>query len=211
MHLRSLLAAGAVAALLAPSLATARIVHSTCIDGVLVHRRCRIPIAGLCRPVCDADQTCNGVCTFVLPCSPVPACVPETVTVSVGEKKVVTFPPTKFILRCRRHPAGIRCPMPTTTTSTTTTSTMTSTTLPCHFDTASNGCQGGCPEAGTECLLVAADQCACRLPGCHTCWLSVSDFCTDKPCSSDADCRTEPNLFCLADKCEVPCPTSTTP
>ena len=39
------------------------------------------------------------------------------------------------------------------------------------------------------------------LPGCHTCWISVSDSCSDIICSSDLDCRLQPNLFCMPDRC----------
>ena len=67
----------------------------------------------------------------------------------------------------------------TTGCAASTSSTTTSTTLPCHFEATSNGCQGGCPGPGAQCVLIAPDQCDCRLPGCHTCWLTVSDFCTD--------------------------------
>jgi hypothetical protein len=41
---------------------------------------------------------------------------------------------------------------------------------------------------------------------CRTCWISVSDLCTAQPCTSDLDCQTGPNLFCMPDKCPVPCP-----
>ena len=41
---------------------------------------------------------------------------------------------------------------------------------------------------------------------CRTCWLSVSDLCTSKPCTNDTDCQVEPNLFCLPDRCQVACP-----
>ena len=81
-------------------------------------------LGGPCRPVCDTDQTCNGVCTFALRCRPEIGCVSETVTVAVGEKKVVTFYPmspdglprpgstrARLILRCRRHPPAIPCPV----------------------------------------------------------------------------------------------------
>ena len=76
MCLRSRLLAALVALLVAPSLAPARVIHFTCRDGVLVRRlserRCRVGEIGPCGPLCDADQTCNGVCTFVLPiCPPV--------------------------------------------------------------------------------------------------------------------------------------------
>src|SRR5439155_21221020 len=98
----------------------AQVLHFACRDSVLVHRlserRCRIEeLGGPCRPVCDTDQTCNGVCTFALRCRPEIGCVSETVTVAVGEKKVVTFYPmspdglprpgstrARLILRCRR-------------------------------------------------------------------------------------------------------------
>ena len=114
--------------LLASSLAAAQVLHFACRDGVLVRRlserRCRIEeLGGPCRPVCDTDQTCNGVCTFALRCRPEIGCVSETVTVAVGEKKVVTFYPmspdglprpgstqARLMLRCRRHPPGIPCP-----------------------------------------------------------------------------------------------------
>ena len=143
---RSLVPAALVALLVAPSLAPARVIHFTCRDGVLVRRlserRCRVGEIGPCGPLCDADQTCNGVCTFVLPICPpvVPACVPESVTVAVGEKKVVIFPRmppdglprpgstrARLVLRCRRHPPGIPCPVPTTSPTSTTTSTTSST------------------------------------------------------------------------------------
>src|SRR5207249_9352931 len=125
---RSLSTAALVALLLAPSLAAARVLHFTCRDGVLVRRlserRCRIEeFGGPCAPVCDTDQTCNEVCAFALRCPPEIAFVSEIVTVAVGEKKVVTFPPmppdgvprpggtlARLILRCRRHPPGIPCP-----------------------------------------------------------------------------------------------------
>src|SRR5437763_4016098 len=125
---RLLSTAALVALFLAPSLSAARVLHFTCRDGVLARRlserRCRIEeLRGPCAPVCVTDQTCNGVCTFALRCPPEIACVSETVTVAVGEKKVVTFPPmppdglrrpgstqARLILRCRRHPPGISCP-----------------------------------------------------------------------------------------------------
>jgi hypothetical protein len=125
---RLLSTAALVALLLGPSLAAARVLHFTCRDGVLVRRlserRCHIlELGGPCGPVCDTDQTCNGVCTFALRCPPEIACLSETVTVAVGEKKVVTFPPMppdgvprpgsalpRLILRCRPHPPAIPCP-----------------------------------------------------------------------------------------------------
>jgi len=41
---------------------------------------------------------------------------------------------------------------------------------------------------------------------CRTCWLSVSDLCTATPCTSNTDCQAQPNLLCLPDRCQVPCP-----
>ena len=61
-----LLVATALAALIgAPSLAAARILHLTCRDGV-VPPRTWCPV-GCRRPIrCDADEQCNGVCTFAI-------------------------------------------------------------------------------------------------------------------------------------------------
>ena len=213
MHARSFPALLVVAALLAPAVAAARVVRVTCRDGVVPPLpRCK---AGCTRPLrCDADGQCNGVCTFAIRVCGEVVCVDRIFPVPVGQRQKITLAralgakPTRFVLRCLPHPRGVACPTSTTTTSTTTTSTTTSTTLLCHFDGATNSCQGGCPQAGT-CVLVAPDQCDCPLPGCHTCWVTVNDFCTDMPCSSEADCR-EPNTLCLADKCVVPCPMTTT-
>jgi hypothetical protein len=83
----------------------------------------------------------------------------------------------------------------------------TCTTLRCHFEAATNDCQGGCPLSGQRCTLVASAQCDCVPAACHTCWITVDDFCTSTLCSSDSDCTREPNLLCLPDKCDVPCPT----
>jgi hypothetical protein len=44
------------------------------------------------------------------------------------------------------------------------------------------------------------------LPGCRTCWISVSDSCSATFCSSNADCLSQPNLFCMPDRCAAACP-----
>ena len=156
--------------------ASARRVVVTCHDGVLDHPTCRE-----CREsstACDTDQECNGVCVFLVSGFCEFTCVNETVVVPVGEKRLLTVPPTaaivprtgskprrRLILRCRRHPANAACPGTTTTTalvSTTTTSTSTTETLttsttmttlqgiPCSGGSGPPQCDGACPE-GMRC------------------------------------------------------------
>jgi len=93
-----------------------------------------------------------------------------------------------------------------TTTVTITTTTSTSTTTPCHFDAATNGCQGSCPLVGQQCTLTASELCGCLPPACHTCYVTVTNSCTAKLCSSHNDCIDQPNQLCLADQCAVACP-----
>jgi hypothetical protein len=135
-----------------------------------------------CKTACGKDKVCKDACR--------------------GEKKA-----DAVTCKTATNPTPPDCGRTTTTTS----ATMTTTTTPrCHFEAATNDCKGGCPLTGQQCTLVASNQCDCLQPSCHTCWITVDDFCTSIPCSTSSDCTQEPNLLCLPDKCEVPCPTSST-
>jgi len=103
----------AVLVALSVSTTSARTIHRTCRDGGAPCPSCVPRI-----PLCDADQKCNGVCTFVvrevcLACVNCP-CFSDTVVVPAGQKRVVfrsvTRPRTRFVLRCLPHREDPACP-----------------------------------------------------------------------------------------------------
>ena len=107
--------------------ATARTVRLSCHDGVSPPRTlCPVGCSG--PNLCDADDQCDGICTFAIRVCPEVTCEPQTVP--VGQKVVVPFPalrpgakPTRFVLRCLPHPSSVPCPVPTTSPASTTTTT----------------------------------------------------------------------------------------
>jgi hypothetical protein len=161
---RLLLASALVALLLTPTVAAERTVRVTCRDGVLPSPR----------RACDADQACDGVCTFVLS-SGQTFITEHPVVVPVGRKSVVAvsvaFLPTRYILRCRRHTKRLPCP----------------TTAPpppsiCTTDTdcrvAGNPCVTGFCEAG-----MCQRACACIPPNSlFTCFPEEAIRCPNPDC-----------------------------
>jgi len=202
--IRSLLGAASVVVVLAPALAAARVVRAPCRDGVLPPAlKC---VAGCARPAsCDTDRQCDGTCTYLLRVCPRPGvvgpqgCVDHTRAVAVGTRDDVTLQapqglPTRFVLRCRAHPRGIRCPAPPTTsttgpvaTSTTTTASITTTTGPPCGMAPGPCCSDGSCAQGEVCVAGSCDICgflghACCPPGiCHSYPLThcVNGFCHD--------------------------------
>ena len=61
-------------------------------------------------------------------------------------------------------------------------------------------------KASLVCTPAVKGTTTTTMPGCRTCWISVSDICTATFCSSNDDCLSEPNLFCMPDKCATACP-----
>lgn len=133
MHARSVPALLVAAAFLAPAVAAGRVVHLTCRDGIAPSLP-RCPV-GCSRPVrCDADERCDYICTFAIRVCGEVACSDHLASAPVGQRQKIRLSttlgatPTTFVLRCRSHPSGIPCPIPST--STTTVTTTSSTTLP---------------------------------------------------------------------------------
>ena len=165
----------------APS-ARARTLRRGCFDGVLVRRLC---VVG-CQPLqCDVDQACDRLCTFALKVCGEVACHDETLVVPVGEKTVVRLAtafgekPTKFILRCRRHPPDLPCSSTTTTTTTTTTSTAP---LPAVCQTDAD-CQTGNPCGIDFCGAgQCVNFCSCLHNGGFTCSPDLADPCPSSDC-----------------------------
>src|SRR5437667_357694 len=123
MHARSLSTLLVVAALLAPA-AASRVVRIACREGIAPPLpRC---VVGCSRPVrCDADEQCNGICTFAIRVCGEVACSDHLVSVAVGQREDIRLStalgntPKTFVLRCRSHPPTIACPVPSTSTTTT--------------------------------------------------------------------------------------------
>src|SRR4029077_12366498 len=83
LSVSAILVVTVVLGLLAPTVAMARALR--CHDGVAPSPT---SAAGTCRPACrcDADEQCDGVCTFVLCTGREFACDPRSFVVPVGRK-----------------------------------------------------------------------------------------------------------------------------
>ena len=151
MRRAQLLLAPALIALLLANSTTAASRLFKCRDGILA------PPTRVCRPPfcsCDADQACDGVCTFVIPVFCEVTCATQTFMVPVGQKLALPARGTpRLILRCQRHPKKLPCPTTSTATSTTVTTTM-----PCPTNTTAADwtcspavCGNGVRDVGEQC------------------------------------------------------------
>jgi hypothetical protein len=158
------------------------------------------------RPLrCDADEQCDGICTFAIRVCGEVACSEHLVSVPVGQRQKITLSttlgaaPTTFVLRCWSHPPTIPCPVPSTSTTTVTTTT---TTLP------GTACQSDpdCNPDGNPCILgfcaagVCEQFCRCLQGESFTCLPEQADT-----CQSVADCAPpllgDPCRFCIGGLC----------
>jgi hypothetical protein len=164
LSVSAILVVSVVLSLLAPALAAARVFR--CHDG--------IPPSAT-SPFCDADEQCDGVCTFVFCTGREFACKPDNFVVPVGEKwKARGIRGHSFILRCRHHPRGVPCP---TTTTTMPTPSTCSSGADCRVE--GNPCMPGFCGGGRcqpDCACIAPDFTAacspeqaihCPNPDCH--------------------------------------------
>ena len=182
MYARSLSTLLVVAALLAPA-AASRVVRIACREGIAPPLpRC---VVGCSRPVrCDADEQCNGICTFAIRVCGEVACSDHLVSVAVGQREDIRLStalgntPKTFVLRCRSHPPTIACPVPSTSTTTTLPEKTCQTDADCHDG---NGCTHDACLNGM-CVHV----CICVSPeGALTCCPAPGALCV-RPCGSDS-------------------------
>src|SRR5690348_6411180 len=80
------------AMLVAPSSGATRAVHLRCRDGLLTpvasERVCSPgDLTGPCRPACDSDGVCDGLCTFVTTVCDDRGCAPHAFVVHAGRRK----------------------------------------------------------------------------------------------------------------------------
>ena len=183
MYARSLSTLLVVAALLAPAVAASRVVRIACREGIAPPLpRC---VVGCSRPVrCDADEQCNGICTFAIRVCGEVACSDHLVRVAVGQREDIRIStalgntPKTFVLRCRSHPPTIACPVPSTSTTTTLPEKTCQTDADCHDG---NGCTHDACLNGM-CVHV----CICVSPeGALTCCPAPGALCV-RPCGSDS-------------------------
>ena len=184
MQPRWVLAAGlvAAAAVLMPSGAAGRTVRAVCNDGVPPPRT--LCVAGCSRPIrCDADQVCDGTCTFAIRVCGEVACSDRLVDVAVGRRGRIRLStalgatPTTFVLRCRAHPRGAPCQTTTTASPTTTTATITTTSTSTLIEMCPTTTSLGIPNCGVQaglcgfpclsgqaCVDSGNGQCVCTGP-----------------------------------------------
>ena len=183
MYARSLSTLLVVAALLAPAVAASRVVRIACREGIAPPLpRC---VVGCSRPVrCDADEQCNGICTFAIRVCGEVACSDHLVSVAVGQREDIRLStalgntPKTFVLRCRSHPPTIACPVPSTSTTTTLPEKTCQTDADCHDG---NGCTHDACLNGM-CVHV----CICVSPeGALTCCPAPGALCV-RPCGCDS-------------------------
>jgi len=182
MHARSLSTLLVVAALLAPA-AASRVVRIACREGIAPPLpRC---VVGCSRPVrCDADEQCNGICTFAIRVCGEVACSDHLVRVAVGQREDIRIStalgntPKTFVLRCRSHPPTIACPVPSTSTTTT---------LPEKTCQTDADCDDGNGCTHDACLNgMCVHVCICVSPeGALTCCPAPAALCV-RPCGSDS-------------------------